>query len=182
MARIELECLREKEKAGELDLYYCDESGFSLEASIPYAWQKKDEQILLPAETHSKRINVFGLLSLKSGFQSYQTEGKVNSEQWIEWLEDFSLKIKKETVLILDNASIHKSKASKAKIQEWKKRGLHIRFLPAYSPELNLIEIIWRFIKYLWMPFSAYLSFDSLKQSLSEILSSINTEYHLSFH
>lgn len=66
---VELECLREKEKAEELDLYYCDESGFSLEASIPYAWQKKDEQILLSAERHSKRINVFGLLSLKSGFQ-----------------------------------------------------------------------------------------------------------------
>jgi len=173
--------LREKEKAGELDLYYCDESGFSLESSIPYAWQKGKEQILLPAEMNGKRINVLGLLSLKSGFHSYQTEGRVNSGQWIQWVEDFSLKIKKETILILDNASIHKSRASKEKIEEWKAKGLYVRFLPTYSPELNLIEIVWRFMKYLWMPFSAYLSFDALKQALQEILNSIGTKYHISF-
>jgi hypothetical protein len=33
--------LREREKEGKLDMYYCDESGFSLESSVPYAWQKK---------------------------------------------------------------------------------------------------------------------------------------------
>lgn len=162
-------------------MYYCDESGFSLEASIPYAWQRRKEQILLPAEMHGKRINVFGLFSLKSGFHSYQTEGRVNSSQWIRWVEDFSLKIKKETILILDNASIHKSKVSREKIEEWKTKGLQVRFLPAYSPELNLIEIVWRFIKYVWMPFSAYLSFEALKQAVDEILSSINTKYHVSF-
>jgi hypothetical protein len=42
--------LREREKEGKLDMYYCDESGFSLESSVPYAWQKKGEEILLPAE------------------------------------------------------------------------------------------------------------------------------------
>jgi hypothetical protein len=48
---------------------------------VPYAWQKKGEEILLPAEMNRNRINVFGLLSLKSGFQSYKTEERVNSEK-----------------------------------------------------------------------------------------------------
>jgi transposase len=173
--------LREREKEGKLDMYYCDESGFSLESSVPYAWQKKGEEILLPAEMNRSRINVFGLLSLKSGFQSYKTEERVNSEKWIQWIDNFSSKIKKETVLILDNSPIHKSKASRGKIEEWKTKGLFIYFLPTYSPELNLIEIVWRFIKYLWIPFSAYINFNSLKQALNEILNSIGTKYHISF-
>jgi hypothetical protein len=49
--------LREREKAGELDLYYCDESGFRLEASIPYAWQKRKEQILLHQKEHRPKEN-----------------------------------------------------------------------------------------------------------------------------
>ena len=173
--------MREREKEVKLDMYYCDESGFSLESSVPYAWQKKGEEILLPAEMNRSRINVFGLLSLKSGFQSYKTEERVNSEKWIQWIDNFSSKIKKETVLILDNSPIHKSKASRAKIEEWKTKGLFIYFLPTYSPELNLIEIVWRFIKYLWIPFSAYINFNSLKQALNEILNSINTKHHISF-
>ena len=37
---------------------------------------------------------------------------------------------------------------------KWVKRGLIIKYLPPYSPELNLIEILWRFMKYDWLPFS----------------------------
>ncbi|WP_368860940.1 transposase, partial [Desulforhabdus sp. TSK] len=42
------------------------------------------------------------------------------------------------------------------------KKNLYIKFLPTYSPELNLIEILWRKIKYEWLSFSAYLSFSLL--------------------
>lgn len=162
-------------------MYYCDESGFSQEPSIPYAWQKRGAEIVLPAYQRSKRINILGLYSIKSGFHFRQTEERMNSQQWINWIEEFSETITKETVLIVDNASIHKSRASKEKIKEWQKKGLYIRFLPAYSPELNLIEILWRFVKYLWLPFSAYLSFHSLKKSLLQILNSIGSKYSISF-
>ncbi|MCK5719945.1 MAG: transposase [Thiomargarita sp.] len=55
----------------------------------------------------------------------------------------------------------------------WQQQGLFIRFLPKYSPSLNPIEILWRFIKYQWLPFSAYLSFDSLVQNVEFILANI---------
>jgi len=34
--------------------------------------------------------------------------------------------------------------------EEWKKKGLSIFWLPTYSSELNIIEILWRLIKYSW--------------------------------
>ena len=45
-----------------------------------------------------------------------------------------------------------------------KERKLTIYPIPPYSPELNIIEIVWRKIKYEWLPFSAYESFISLEE------------------
>jgi len=52
----------------------------------------------------------------------------------------------------------------------WEQKGLFLYFLPGYSPELNLIEILWRFIKYWWLPFSAYLNFRRLVEAVEDIL------------
>ena len=53
--------------------------------------------------------------------------------------------------LVMDNASIHTANKLQNKIEEWESLGLTIFFLPTYSPELNLIEIVWRRIKYKWL-------------------------------
>jgi transposase len=53
--------------------------------------------------------------------------------------------------------------------------------LPTYSPELNLIEIVWRKIKYEWLPLSAYESFKSLWSGLSDIIPKIGLEYNIYF-
>ena len=53
--------------------------------------------------------------------------------------------------------------------------------IAAYSPELNIIEIAWRKIKYEWMPFLAYESYESLKHGLYEILAGIGLKYKIQF-
>lgn len=40
------------------------------------------------------------------------------------------------------------------KKEDWLLRGVIPWHIPAYSPELNLIEILWRKIKYEWLPIS----------------------------
>ena len=51
--------------------------------------------------------------------------------------------IKKKTVVLLDNASIHTSEEFEERLPSWKKQGLILKYLSPYSPELNLIEILW---------------------------------------
>ena len=51
-----------------------------------------------------------------------------------------------------------------AKIEERKEKDVLIYFLPPYSPELNLIEILWKRIKYEWLDFDACKSFQNLKE------------------
>jgi hypothetical protein len=108
-------------------------------------------------------------------------EGCVDTAVVVECFEQFSKQLKKKAYVLLDNASLHKSREFIRRIPQWVQRGLIIKYLPPYSPELNLIEILWRFIKYYWLPFSAYMSFQCLRQALEDILIRFGTDYVIDF-
>jgi transposase len=75
-------------------------------------------------------------------------EGKVDPSVIVECFDQFSKQIRKRTYIFLDNSPLHRSHEFICHISQWAQRGLIIKYLPPYSPELNLIEILWRFIKY----------------------------------
>jgi len=77
--------------------------------------------------------------------------------------------------------TIHTSDEFEECLSDWKKHGLIIKYLSPYSPELNLIEILWRRIKYTWLPFSAYACLNALSEALETILSHVGSEYQITF-
>ncbi len=58
--KAELEELKRKDSEGEINLYYLDESGFSLIPSVPYAWQNIGEYLTINSR-RSRRLNVLGI-------------------------------------------------------------------------------------------------------------------------
>lgn len=161
-------------------MYYFDESGFTGVPKIPYAWQDINDKLVLPSGKTS-RINVLGFLSRQNNFFPCVFECSVTSEVVVACFEAFSLTLNKSTVVILDNASIHHSEIFKAEIKKWEKRGLFLYFIPKYSPELNLIEILWKHIKYFWLPVSAYKGFIFLREELNKVLANIGNEHKITF-
>jgi len=179
----DIEELRNLSSDGEFDLVYFDESGVSLQPVVPYAWQDRGrtETLTIPA-SHSKRINILGFLNpVSNQLDAWEIEGKVDSDVVISVMDEYCDTLTRPVVAILDNASVHVSKKFNAKVPEWEKRGLSFYFLPKYSPELNLIEIFWRFMKYQWIPVSAYESFSNLRKSIGKILSEYGSEYKINF-
>jgi transposase len=81
----------------------------------------------------------------------------------------------------MDNASVHTSEAFAECLPRWKKKGLIIKYLSTYSPELNLIEILWRNIKYTGLPFSAYHCLNALRDALENILKNFGSKYQITF-
>ncbi|MBE9264596.1 transposase, partial [Microcystis sp. LEGE 00066] len=67
------------------------------------------------------------------------------------------------------------------KLEEWEKKNLKIFWLPTYSPHLNLIEILWRFLKYEWIEFSAYKDRKSLLAYFKKVLDNFGGEYVINF-
>ena len=176
----QLDSLQQKDAAGEINLQYFDATGFSLMPYIPYAWQLAGETILVNSN-RSSRINVLGFMGLDCSLTPYTINGKVDSEVVINCFDNFTNTITQETWVILDNASIHTSAKFKAKISEWKTKGVNLFYLPPRAPELNKIEILWRFMKYHWLDFKAYLSFDNLKKYLDDLLCNIGSKYKIIF-
>jgi transposase len=111
----------------------------------------------------------------------YVFECNVNADVVISCFDKFSETITKKTFVILDNAPVHRSKKFLSRLPEWHKKGLYLKFLPKYSPELNLIEILWRKIKYEWMPFESYTSFRKLAEWLDYILLNFGSQYIIEF-
>lgn len=170
-----------QEATGACALWYFDVTGFCLTPYIPYAWQPIGAIIDIPTSTHRRRLNVLGFLNRNNELHPYVLEGKVDTATVVECFEQFSKQINKRTYVFLDNAPMHRSQEFIQHIAQWVKRGLIIKYLPPYRPELNMIEILWRFIKYYWLPFSAYMSFPGLVQAVEDILVRFGTDYTITF-
>lgn len=179
-AKTELEGFRAEAEAGAIDLYYFDEAGFTLDPCVPYAWQTIGETIELTSAS-SGRINVLAFLSPNLRFHPFVFEKTVDSEIVVACFDHLSHILIKPTLVVIDGAPTHKSEAFQARLEEWEERGLYVYLLPAYSPELNLIEILWRMIKYQWLPLKAYESFKDLMQSLVQVLKGIGSKYQINF-
>jgi transposase len=176
----ELEEWEKMAERKEVDLYYYDESGFSLNPVISYAWQKKGTIIELPAVT-SLRLNVLGFLSKNNHLESFVFTGTITSDIVVECFNIFANSLQRTTIVVLDNAPIHTSDEFDDRIDFWEEKGLFLYYLPPYCPELNAIEILWHRIKYFWLPFSAYLSFAHLSSCLEEILVNFGSKYQITF-
>lgn len=181
LAQREMKEIKECHKAGEYDLYYFDEAGFSLVPTVPYGWQPEGERLEIPSR-RSGQINVLGFLSYDGGLTPYVVDGSVDTDIVVACMDDFSKKLDgRPSLVVIDNASPHTSAKFQSHIETWEERGLFFYFLPPYCPELNLIEILWRMIKYHWLPLKAYTDITTLLECLNKILVSVGSEYNLQF-
>ena len=148
---------------------------------MPYAWQPRGSVLAIPTSTHRRRLNVFGFLKRHNELYPYVIEGKGDTSVIVEGFAQFSQQLNKRTYVLLDNSPLHRSHEFIRPIPQWVQRGLIIQYLPPYSPALNLMEMLWRFIKYHWLPFSAYMSFPGLVQAVEDILTRFGTDYTINF-
>lgn len=168
-------------KDGFIDLFFGDESGFSLVPPVSYHWQPKNEYIkLVPIK--SKRLNVFGIMSEDNRLFEYSKIGSIKSDFVINSIDNFATKTRCRTVICLDNAKIHHTSEFNNKIKEWEELDLEIFFLPKYSPHLNSIETLWRKIKYEWLKPDDFLNWDTLTKALQGILGSFGSKYKIKFN
>jgi transposase len=169
------------EKESFLKLYFTDESGFSLTSNIPYGWQEKGNPIST-CPTSSKRLNVFGIMNATNNeLFTFSKTGSVKNQFIIDAIYEFAGQINEPSVLVFDNAKIHHSEAFMEHISIWKEMGIEIFYLPTYSPHLNLIEILWRKIKYEWLRPDDFLNWDTLNQRIKFIFDNFGSLFKIDF-
>ena len=173
----ELEVLSE---ANNIDLYYADEAAVSLEPCVPYAWQFPDEQVSMPS-AKGKGINCFALLGRDNRSLIETTRETITAHVIFEQFERFSFGLKNPTVVVLDNAAIHRARIIKERCAVWRKRGLFLFYLPRYSPHLNIVETLWRKLKYEWLAPKDYETRETLCYAVRLALKAVGTSLHINF-
>jgi len=130
------------------DLVYLDESGIDEYLHRDYARSLRGTQVI--SEVSGKK---FGRISIIAAWLSnqkemiapYVFEGYTDSTRFNGWLEKCLVPcLRKGQVIIMDNASFHKSIRTKELIEA---AGCKLLYQPAYSPDLNPIEKQWAVLK-----------------------------------
>lgn len=128
-------------------IIYLDESGFDSREKYEYCWSKIGEKILDDRKgKRSKRINMISALNADGNlFAPFVFEGSCDTDTFNTYFSEVLLpKIDKGSVIVMDNASFHKSPVLHHLAE---KKDSKIIYLPPYSPDLNPIEQYWAPIK-----------------------------------
>lgn len=178
----ELGLLKQAHRQTQLDLWFYDETGLGLNPTGVYAWQGKDHSAHLPAQ-RGQGFTVAGFLTLENQLQAYSYSGPTSSRTFIHFVEEWIRQYppKRKTIVVLDNASFHRSADVVAKQKEWAKQQVYLQYLPAYGSELNLIEVLWHRLKHEWLSLSDYQSGQGLRRATESILRQVGTEYTITF-
>jgi len=174
-----------KEKPDLLQIWFWDESGFSLRVLRRKLWGKKGTRKKITGQRRKGRVNVMGAVRYSdkkrlvdfvpkgNGDNFYLTLKTLYQEVKNEWIfkgnqaEDFVSQGTK-IIIILDNASFHKKEDILKKIAQ-EMPNLILEFLPPYSPDYNIAELVWHSAKE-YLAHRLFKSVEQLESLLHKLL------------
>jgi transposase len=111
-----------------------------------YGWIKRGEQRELKTNSGRERLNLHGAMNAETLEVTVIESDTVDDDSTIQLLEILEKKylFAAAIYVILDNAKYHYSKKV---IKFLESSKIQLVFLPSYSPNLNLIERLWKFFK-----------------------------------
>jgi len=133
-------------------------------------WAPKGQQPEVPTSGKRKGYKIFGLIDYFTGQFFYKAQtGRFNSESYAAFLLDVLSQTKQHVIVIQDGARYHTSKAMKAFFEMHADR-LTIEQLPAYSPDFNPIEHLWKKVKKEATHLKYFPEFTDLQQEVDRAL------------
>jgi len=133
-------------KASDVEVLFLDAVHPEHNTLAAYGWIKRGERRELKTNSGRERLNLHGAINAQTYQVTLIESETVNAESTIALLTaiEYAYPYSRELYIILDNARYHYSKEVKEFLEG---RKIKLVFLPSYSPNLNLIERIWKFFK-----------------------------------
>ena len=155
------------------------------------AWIKRGEEKQIKTNTGRGRLNINGALDMETMTVTTHFSETINAQETMKLFDKLQLVYKDKTTiyLIIDNARYYKNKDVQAYLKQ-KGCRIKLKFLPPYSPNLNFIERLWKFMKkyiigvtyrekFKEFEYDIHQFFDNFNQYETKLRQFIGTDLHL---
>jgi len=166
---------RYKNVSNNEKVYFLDGCHPTYNSHAGYAWIERGEQFKIPSHDGRQRLNLLGAYGPKGVEAVVREYGTLNQESMIDFLRKLqTLNPGKKLHIILDNARYQHVQAV---METAKELGIHLKYLPAYSPNLNLIERYWGYLKKNVLENKYYETFEKFKEAILKFTRSASKKH-----
>jgi len=160
-------------KTGKRRVLFMDAAHFVMGACLSMVWCFN--RLFIASPSGRQRFNVLGAVdAVTKEIFTVTNETYINAESVCLLLTKIATRYTGEMVtIVLDNARYQKCNLV---LQHAEKLGIYLLFLPSYSPNLNLIERLWRFVRKESLYSKYYQKFDSFKQAITDCIQNAYTK------
>ena len=161
-------------EAGQGHVFFVDAAHFVFGTFLCCLWSFT--RIFLRAASGRQRFNVLGTWNaVTRELIAVTNTTVVNTETTCELLRKIAdLGLSKPITLVLDNARYQRNAVVQALAAQL---GITLLFLPSYSPNLNLIERLWKFTKRRALYGRYHPTFRDFQAAIQEVLDGLSTKY-----
>jgi transposase len=161
-------------KAGERAVFFMDAAHFVHRAYLGLIWCFS--RIFIASPSGRKRFNVLGAVNaITKEVITVTNQSYINAESvCLMLLKLAGLGLEVSITVVLDNARYQKCQRVFALAQEL---DIELLYLPSYSPHLNLIERLWKFVRNQCLYSKYYADFDDFKSVIEACLETANTTH-----
>jgi len=170
----ELEPRLKEAESGKRVVFFVDAAHFVLAPFLGILWSFK--RLFIKAPSGRKRFNVLGALNaITHELITVTNDTYINAQSFCDLLWRISrLNIRVPITLVLDNARYQKCKLVWELAESL---DIELLYIPAYSPNLNIIERLWKFVKKQCLYSKYYSEFKGFKNAIIDCLSQTDTTY-----
>lgn len=157
-----------------MHLYFLDECGFSPTQPVGYSWTQARTRREVPYEaTARRRVNALVAYcpqGARRGLRYRVVPRTITTRDTLRLLYSLADPQRTPVWVVMDNGNIHRSLEVRAARPHLARLGVHLFYLPAYSPELNDVEPVFGVLKTYEMPERSYATLDALLAAVRRAL------------
>jgi transposase len=174
----QFQALYERMCRDEVVVLYLDEVHLHQDMEVGYTWSPVGEANWIPSSSpgHSARLNCFGAYNFTDGACFVWEEGKCNGDTTMQFLQKLAHWLDekhRQVIIIWDGASYHRSNKVRSQAEQL---GFQILPLPGYSPDLNPIEGLWKWLREEVTQHYCHKTLDELRQACLAFIDNINLD------
>lgn len=158
----------------QMVLLYLDESEVHLHPYLTGMWTRRGRQPKVPAAGIDRKIHLFGAVNYRTGRLAWRSADRKNAKEFLAFLREVVSRYPgKDLHLVLDNVAYHKTAAILEYVESLNGR-IELVWLPPYSPNLNPIERVWKYIKKKYLANHFFENIFSVMEALVLALDCVN--------